>query len=78
MKKISTITNRQLEKDIESFLEIYSGYTYNKRIGKRYSVLKEELDVCDIDSNYLSSLELKYGLIKKDTHTMFLVSGRFP
>ncbi|MCM4152038.1 hypothetical protein DHD05_10580 [Arenibacter sp. N53] len=62
MKKISTRTNQQLKKDVKSFLEIYPGYSYYKKYGEKYSVIKGEIDVCDTMGNYLDSFNIEIYL----------------
>lgn len=62
MRRISSIKNQQLEKDLKSFLEIYPSYSYKKRYGKRYSPLKGEIDVCDTAGNYLESFDIEIWL----------------
>lgn len=62
MKIISAVTNRQLEKDIESFLEIYPGYSFDKRPGKKYSKIKGEIDICDTAGSYLDSFDIEIWL----------------
>jgi len=62
MKIISTVTNRQLEKDVKSFLEIYPSYSFDKRYGKKYSVVRGEIDVCDTGGNYLDSFDIEIWL----------------
>lgn len=59
MKKISVVTNSQLEKDVNSFLEIYPSYSYHKPFGKKYSKIKGEIDVCDTEGNYLDSFAIE-------------------
>lgn len=68
MKNISVTKNRKLEKDVKSFLDIYPSYSYNKRYGKKYSIITGEIDICDIEGNYLDSFDIE----------IWLDNGRYP
>lgn len=68
MKKISAVANRQLEKDVKAFLEVYPSYSHHKRHGKRYSKIKGEIDICDSAGNYLDSFNID----------IFLDNDRYP
>lgn len=62
MKSISVIKNQKLEKDVRSFLDIYPSYSYNKVYGKGYSIIRGEIDICDIYGNYLDYFDIEIRL----------------
>ena len=54
----------KLDRDINSFCEIYPSFIYNKNSNKKYCYLIGNLDVCDLEGNYYGTFKIKIYLNK--------------
>lgn len=52
------MTNNLLERDISKFLNTYAKFTYKAKSKMKYSILKGEIDICDINGNYWNSFNI--------------------
>ena len=43
-----TIINERLKKDITAFLDIYNKFEYDERPKMKASLVKGEIDICDV------------------------------
>jgi hypothetical protein len=57
--------NKLLENDIKEFLNLYGKFAYEERSGKQYSILKGEVDICDVKGNYWNSFNIEIYIDKQ-------------
>lgn len=58
------MTNNSLDKDITSFLNTYPKFKYYERQKKKCSIIKGEIDICDVDGNYWNSFKIEIYIEK--------------
>jgi len=57
--------NNTLERDISQFLDTYSKFTYKERSKMKSSILKGEIDICDVEGNYWDSFNIEIYIDKQ-------------
>jgi hypothetical protein len=58
------IKKTKLEKDIDSFCEIYPSFKYYKNYKKKFCYVIGDLDVCDLEANFYNTFRVKIFLNK--------------
>ena len=58
------MNNSKLDKDLKAFLDLYSKFIYYERPEKQYSLLKGDIEICDIDGNYWDTFEIEIYIDK--------------
>lgn len=61
---ISMIEKTKLEKDIDTFCDVYPSFKYYKNSNKKFCYLMGDLDVCDLEGNFYNTFRIKIFLNK--------------
>ena len=61
-----TIINERLKKDITAFLDIYNKFEYDERPKMKASLVKGEIDICDVKGNYWDSFDIEIYINKNE------------